>query len=170
MRELNKKPDSELSLVDRLALYHMHQVDPHHLVPLYAELCSRDTPLTFAEATILGLQTTVFIAAAREMLRASPSNEGRNPIRPGMEMDDIFRALEVQLNLPLGSTTAFHQLSPLSPITGTILSKSECPLELNCVTDTNLGRNNRQPTGSGNTTRGKHPVGGRGASGRNGQS
>ena len=118
MRELHKKPD--LSLVDRLALYQEHQVDPRHLVPLYAELCAKDIPLTLAESTILGLPTTVLIATTRETLRALPSNEGRSPIPPGMEIDDIFRALEDRINLTPGSTLAFHHgLS--SPMTGTLL-------------------------------------------------
>lgn len=104
----------------------MHDVDLRHLVPLYAELCAKDTPLTFNEATILGLRATVFIAATREMLRASPSNEGRNPIPPGIGTDVIFQTLEAQLNLSFGSTVAFHQQhGPLPSLTtGTILVKS----------------------------------------------
>ena len=48
VRELNK-----LRLLDLLALYQEHQVDPRHLVPLYAELCAKDAgPLTLAESTI----------------------------------------------------------------------------------------------------------------------
>jgi len=126
VRKLNKKPDSDISLVDRLALYQEHQVDPRHLVPLYAELCAKDTPLTLAEATILGLPTTVLIATTREMVRASPSNEGRCPIPPGIEMDDVFRALEAQINPLPGPTLAFCQEHDLlSPMNGTILSKPE---------------------------------------------
>ena len=140
MRELNRKPDSKLSLVDRLALYQEHRVDPRHLVPLYVELSARDTPLTLAEATILGLPTTVLIATTREMLRALPSNEGRNPILPGVQIDDVFGAIVAQIKLTLSSSTwpfvAKDWYDFLKSLSG--------PLKLNCMADMNLNRNIRQ--------------------------
>ena len=62
---------------------------------------SKDTPLTLAEATLLGLPTMVLIATTREMRLALPSNEGRNLIPLGMQIDDVFRAIEAQIKLTL---------------------------------------------------------------------
>ena len=117
VRELHKKP--ELPLVERLALYEKYRVDPRHLIPLYATLCAQDTPLTLAESKILGLETTVNISRMREKLRALPSNEGRSPLPPDLEMQDVFRALEIEIDITPGSTLALQQeLGHSSPTTG----------------------------------------------------
>lgn len=117
VRELHKKP--QLKLVDRLALYQDHKVDPCHLIPLYGLLCIRDTPLNVEEARILGLETTVLIATMREQLRAPlPSNEGRPcPLREGLEIPDVFKALEKALDLEPGSSIKFYEDNglPLAP-------------------------------------------------------
>lgn len=107
VRELHKKP--ELDLVDRLVLYQNYKVDPCHLVPLYGLLCARDTPLTLQESKILGLGTTVLVSTTRERLRALPSNEGRSPLPEGLEMSDVFRALENEMDLEEGATAKFHE-------------------------------------------------------------
>ncbi|KAF8911667.1 hypothetical protein CPB84DRAFT_1842141 [Gymnopilus junonius] len=120
VRELQKKPD--LDIVSKMSLYQRYKVDPRHLIPLYAQLCARDTPLTIEEATILGIETTVLINSAREQLRANPSDEGRSPLPAGLEEGDVFRTLEKQLGLEQGSTARFreeHNLtSPTSPVGG----------------------------------------------------
>jgi len=112
VRELHKK--QELDLVDRLALYQNYKVDPCHLVPLYGFLCARDTPLTLQESKILGLDTTLLIANMREQLRALPSNEGRSPLPEGLEMTDVFRALERDMKLEEGATAKLYPDADLS--------------------------------------------------------
>jgi len=53
VKELATRESNKLYLLDRLALYEENQVDPRHLVPLYAELCAKNTrPLTLTESTI----------------------------------------------------------------------------------------------------------------------
>jgi hypothetical protein len=116
VRELHKKP--ELKLVDRLALYQHYKVDSRHLIPLYGLLCSRDSPLTLPESKILGLDTTVLIATMREQLRALPSNEGRSSLPENLEMPDVYRALEKELELEEGVTAEFYRASNLPLPTG----------------------------------------------------
>lgn len=115
VRELHKKRD--LDLVHKMSLYQKYKVDPRHLVPLYAELCARDTPLTLEESRILGLETVVLINSTRERLRADPSDEGRSPLPTGLEEDDVFRTIEQDLGIELGSSMKYRQetLALLSP-------------------------------------------------------
>lgn len=103
VRELHKKND--LDLITKMALYQKYKVDPRHLVPLYAALCERDTPLNLEESRILGIETVVLINTTRERLRADPSNGGRSPLPSGLETDDIFRSIERDLGIEVGSTT-----------------------------------------------------------------
>jgi len=107
IRELHLK--KELPLVDKMALYQAHQVDQRHLVPLFAELCARDTPLTLEESHILGPDSTYLVYSTRERLRAQPSDEGRSPLPEGLEETDVFRALESFFGMDHGSTLAFQQ-------------------------------------------------------------
>lgn len=92
-----------------MALYQAHQVDKRHLVPLFAELCARDTPLTLEESHILGPDSTFLVYSTRERLRAQPSDEGRSPLPEGLEETDVFRALESFFGMDHGSTLAFQQ-------------------------------------------------------------
>lgn len=107
VRELHKK--KELDLVHKMSLYQKYKVDPRHLVPLYAELCARDTPLNLEESKILGLETVVLINSTRERLRADPSSEGRSPLPSGLEEDDVFRTIEGDLGIEPGSSMKHMQ-------------------------------------------------------------
>ena len=109
IRELQKKSETELPLVDRIALYANYKVDPCHIVPLYAELCKRDMPLTLVEAKMLGMEATIIIANTREVLRAKPSDGGRSPLPEGMEAGDVFRAIERGLGVREGATEEFRK-------------------------------------------------------------
>jgi len=106
IRELHMK--KELPLAEKMALYQNHQVDARHLVPLFAELCSRDTPLTLEESKILGPDSTFLVYSARESLRAQPSDGGRSPLPSGLENKDVYIAIEEFLGMDHGSTSAFH--------------------------------------------------------------
>lgn len=106
VRQLHLKED--LPLVEKMALYQYHQVDPRHLVPLFAELCARDTHLTLEESKILGPEATVLVYSTRERLRAQPSDEGRSPLPSGLEEQDVFRVIESYFGLTHGSTLAFQ--------------------------------------------------------------
>jgi len=111
VRELHLKP--EFPLVEKMALYQHHHVDPRHLVPLFAELCSRDTPPTLEESKILGPDSTYLVYSTRERLRVQPfsdSDECRSPLPSGLEEKDVFSAIEDFLGMDHGSTLAFQQL------------------------------------------------------------
>jgi len=110
VRELHKK--KELDIVNKMALYQKYKVDKRHLVPLYASLCKRDHPISLDEALVLGIEATILVNTARERLRANPSDGGRSPLPPGLEDEDIFRALESQMELEEGSTLKFRQEYP----------------------------------------------------------
>jgi hypothetical protein len=107
IRELHMKKD--LPLVEKMALYQHHQVDPRHLVPLFAELCSRDTPLTLEESKILGPESTHLVYSTRELLRAQDSDGGRSPLPPGLGEKEVFHSIETALGMENGSTSAFYQ-------------------------------------------------------------
>lgn len=109
MRELHKK--TELDIVSKMALYQKYKVDKRHLVPLYAALCQRDTPLTLDECMILGMESSVLVNTARERLRANPSDGGRSPLPTGLEEGDVFRVLETAMEIEEGSTEKFRSES-----------------------------------------------------------
>lgn len=113
VRELHMK--HELPLVEKMALYQEHKVDPRHLVPLFAELCSRDTPLTLAESKILGPESTHLVYSTRERLRAKSSDGNSSPLPSGVEEKDVFNAIESFLNLTHGSTLLFHENTTYRP-------------------------------------------------------
>lgn len=108
IRELHLK--KELPLVEKMALYQHHQVDQRHLVPLFAELVSRDTALTLEESKILGPESTFLVYTARERVRSPTSDGDKSPLPPGLEDKDIFNSIERLLEMAPGSTLEFLQL------------------------------------------------------------
>ena len=107
IRELQKKPN--LDLVSRTALYQKHQVDSRHLIPLYAQLCERGTPITVEEAHILGLETTMLINSVKEQLSAKAASGDQSSQPADLGKKDIFNALEGRLGLEKGSTLKFEE-------------------------------------------------------------
>ncbi|KAJ3492055.1 hypothetical protein NLJ89_g11281 [Agrocybe chaxingu] len=91
VRELHKSPS--LSLIHKMALYQKYKVDPRHLVPLYAALCERPTPLTKEESEILGLEATLLVMTTREALRAKPADAsgGDEPAAAGIGGGGYFQ-------------------------------------------------------------------------------
>lgn len=108
IRELHLK--RELPLVEKMALYQHHEVDQRHLVPLFAELVSRDTALTLEESKILGPESTFLVYTARERVRSPVSDGDRSPLPDGLEEKDIYSSIERLLDMEAGSTLEFHQL------------------------------------------------------------
>ncbi|CAA7260421.1 unnamed protein product [Cyclocybe aegerita] len=106
VHELHKK---DWSPVRKIALFQKYNVDPRHLVMLYAELCARPTPLTFKESEILGLDATLVVMTMREKLRAKLSEKVQSPLPQGMEEEDVFRVIETTLEMEEGSTKKFRE-------------------------------------------------------------
>jgi hypothetical protein len=87
IRELEKL---ELTDVDRIAIYHKYEIDKNLLIPRYAALCEREEPLTLREGMLLGMETTLMIARAREYARANPTASGaRSPTVAGIQHDEM---------------------------------------------------------------------------------
>lgn len=107
IRELHMK--KELPLVEKMALYQHHQVDQRHLVPLFAELVSRDTVLSLEESKILGPESTFLVYTARERVRSPSSAGDRSPLPPGLEEKDVYHSIERLLEMNPGSTLEFQQ-------------------------------------------------------------
>lgn len=124
IRELHMK--KELPLVEKMALYQHHQVDQRHLVPLFAELVSRDTALTLEESKILGPESTFLVYTARERVRSPISDGDKSPLPPGLDDKDIFNSIERLLDMTPGSTFEFLQLEENST------RKSATPM---CISD-----------------------------------
>jgi hypothetical protein len=75
--------------VDRIAFYHKHGVDRRILIPRYSALCAREYSLTVEEGNKLGMETTVFIAHARDCARSYMSfGGGPTPMPDICEMTD----------------------------------------------------------------------------------
>lgn len=106
IRELHMK--KELPLVEKMALYQYHQVDQRHLVPLFAELVSRDTALTLDESKILGPDSTFLVYTARERVRSLSSDGDTSPLPPGLEERDVYNSIERLLEMDLGSTLEYQ--------------------------------------------------------------
>lgn len=109
IRELHTK--KELPLVEKMALYQHHQVDRRHLVPLFAELVSRDTALTLEESQILGTESTFLVYSARERVRSPTSDGERSPLPSEVEEKDVYNSIERLLEMRPGSTLEFHENS-----------------------------------------------------------
>ncbi|EDR07243.1 uncharacterized protein LACBIDRAFT_294548 [Laccaria bicolor S238N-H82] len=97
LRELEKKEDG-LDVVQRIVLYRQNQIEERHIHRHYVSLCARDTVLTLEECRALGLETTHLISAAREKLRAAPSDGGTSPLPQGIEPEDVQRMLSTLVN------------------------------------------------------------------------
>jgi hypothetical protein len=115
VRELHMK--KELPLVEKMVLYQHHQVDQRHLVPLFAELVSRDTALTLEESRILGAESTFLVYTARERLRSQSSDGDKSPLPPGLEEKDVYSSIERLLEMDPGATLEFQQLEANSHYT-----------------------------------------------------
>ncbi|KAL1678990.1 hypothetical protein EV122DRAFT_174770, partial [Schizophyllum commune] len=66
VRELEKL---ELPHIDRIVTYQQYEVNRQLLIPSYAALTEREEPLTVEEGMLMGIETAMTIARARELTR-----------------------------------------------------------------------------------------------------
>ncbi|KAF9228487.1 hypothetical protein BS17DRAFT_813405 [Gyrodon lividus] len=73
VRELQKL---EIEPIEKIAIYHDHNISRLYLIPSYVAVCKRDQRLSFTEGMKLGMETVLRIADARERVRQHASESG----------------------------------------------------------------------------------------------
>jgi len=102
LRELERH---EIPALQKIILYHTHDVNRNLLQAAYVAMTVRDEPIAIEEGRILGLETALLFARAREIARA-PVFGGKRSGNPrsainlaGTELDSLVKEL-FQLSLP----------------------------------------------------------------------
>jgi len=102
LRELEQH---EIDPLQKVILYHTHEIDRDLLRASYIALTERNEPITIEEGRVLGLETALTLARAREMARV-PVFAGKKPGTPrsnitlgSAEMDTLIKDL-FNLSLP----------------------------------------------------------------------
>jgi hypothetical protein len=72
LRQLETKYQEPL---DKIQLYHTYKIDKILLIPSYIAMALRPEPLTLAEGKLLGLETALALARAREFARGVKSSK-----------------------------------------------------------------------------------------------
>jgi len=110
--------------LDKIILYHTHDIDRNLLQAAYTALTVRDEPITIEEGYALGLETALRLAHAREIARTpvfsgKKAGTARSPINiSGSELDSLINRL-FNLSLPDGSNaTTERPATPQTPTTG----------------------------------------------------
>lgn len=120
LRELEQL---EMPALDKVILYHTHDIDRNLLLAAYTALTVRDEPVSIDEGYQLGLEFALRLAQAREIARAPVSNgrragTARSPISiTGPELDSLINRL-FNLSLPDASNgTTERPATPQTPST-----------------------------------------------------
>jgi len=101
---LKRLNNLSLPLVDKIVLYKSCSVPFEHLLPLYAELCTREEALSLEESVCLGLELVVPILQVRECLlkwegKDSVSDNALHNMRAALEgvsstwIQDIIKSM-----------------------------------------------------------------------------
>jgi hypothetical protein len=115
VRELE---EAVIPSIYKIVIYHRYEVDRGLLLPSYTDLVSREETLSLDEAKDLGLETSMMIMTAREIVRKgeaptsavnAPPEELRSIIR------QVFRFPGPRSDSPLSDITAAEP--PLEPFT-----------------------------------------------------
>jgi hypothetical protein len=115
VRELEK---INLLDVDRVSIYHKYEIDKSLLIPRYAALCERESPLTLREGLQLGMETTLMIARAREYARANSIPDGARSPRPaGIHPNEMTRFVceMFDVRLPETAPPSHQQEGTMTP-------------------------------------------------------
>lgn len=106
LRELERL---EMPALDKIILYHTHDIDRNLLKAAYTALTVREEPISIEEGYQLGLETALRLAHAREFARApvfsdKKSGTPRSPVNiSGSELDTLIKQL-FSLSLPDATT------------------------------------------------------------------
>ena len=89
VRELEKQ---EIASIYKIVIYHRYNVDRGLLLPSYTDLVSREETLSLEEARDLGLETSLMIMTAREVVRKGGAPTSAVNVSPE-ELRNIIRQL-----------------------------------------------------------------------------
>lgn len=106
VRELEKQI---IPSIYKIVIYHRYNVDRGLLLPSYTDLVSREQTLSIEEATDLGLETSLMIMTAREIVRKgdAPTSTPRiSPEELRIIIRQVFRFPLLRSDSPLSDATA----------------------------------------------------------------
>ena len=104
-----------LSPVDRINIYHRHQLDETLLIESLEELTTREDPIGVEEGMKLGLRTSLQIACAREMSRGPDTGRGlRSPSAVQVNGAGLRGLISAIFNLPQIYTNGAADTGPFT--------------------------------------------------------
>jgi hypothetical protein len=107
IRELEKQM---IPSITKIIIYHQYGVNRNLLLPAYMELCQRDYALGLDEAKDLGLETSMMIMTAREVVRRGDGSISAHHLMSQDELKhiirDVFNFPEPRSDTPLSDATA----------------------------------------------------------------
>jgi hypothetical protein len=116
VRELEK---IEIEAVEKISIYHDHNISRLYLIPSYISVCKRDKPLSFKEGMSLGMETVLRIAEARERLRLQASESGiRTPTFEDFEDGEVEVLIREIFSLGSRPTSPNTATSPPNGVNG----------------------------------------------------
>jgi hypothetical protein len=90
VRELEKQV---IPSITKIVIYHRYGVDRNLLLPSYMDLCQRPHSLDFEEAKDLGLETSMMIMTAREIVRRGDGGTSAAVLVTGDELKHVIRQI-----------------------------------------------------------------------------
>lgn len=118
VRELEKQT---IASIYKIVIYHRYSVDRGLLLPAYTDLVSREETLSLEEAKDLGLETSLMIMTAREIVRKGEALMSAVKVSPEelrAIIRQVFRFPGPRSDSPLSDITAAepadHRSSPLA--------------------------------------------------------
>ncbi|KAI0002398.1 hypothetical protein BJV74DRAFT_815595 [Russula compacta] len=127
LRELEQL---EMPALQKIILYHTHDINRNLLLEAYTALAVRDESITIEEGRQLGLETALMLAHVREVARAPVfgGKKSGNPSSPvnlaGTELDTLIRDL---FHLSLPDATTERPSTPQTPRRGTLTGGRSTP-------------------------------------------
>lgn len=115
VRELEKL---EIEPIQKVYLYHRFNISRTYLIASYSSICVRPETLNLHEGELLGLQTTLKVAEARERIRsiAAGRTGTRSPTYADFAPADVDVVVREVFEIN-GRTTTIESITPSKPTT-----------------------------------------------------
>ncbi|KAF8841712.1 hypothetical protein BDN67DRAFT_900865 [Paxillus ammoniavirescens] len=121
VKELSVRELEKLTIepVEKVAIYHDHNISRLYLIPSYVDICKRDKPLSFTEGMKLGMETVLRIADARERVRQHASESGvRTPTFDDFEDAEVEVLIREVFGLGSRPTSPSPATAPTNGVNG----------------------------------------------------